>query len=227
MSKSTMTLIGLYKWDSDLFKNLTLPNGLDRETAINSILLRAGDFEVMYPDFDFMEEMIGVISKKWQRTFQKWFDAMQLEYAPIENYDRHEEWTDSGSDTGTVKHGTTRNSTEGVTGSSSDQSHSDSMTDTYVSTYDSNSLNQDNESKSNQSANSSGTTKQDTTQAETSSDDETRNLANSSQHSGHVHGNIGVTTSQQMLQAELDIDYWNLYEHIADVFVGELCIPVY
>ena len=40
-------------------------------------------------------------------------------------------------------------------------------------------------------------------------------------------GNIGVTTSQQMLQSELDIATWNLYEHIADLFVTEFCIMVY
>ena len=44
---------------------------------------------------------------------------------------------------------------------------------------------------------------------------------------GRTHGNIGVTTSQQMLQSELDIDRWNLYEHIADLFQDEFCIAVY
>ena len=40
-------------------------------------------------------------------------------------------------------------------------------------------------------------------------------------------GNIGVTTSQMMLQSELDIARWNLYEHIADLFCQEFCIMVY
>ena len=42
-----------------------------------------------------------------------------------------------------------------------------------------------------------------------------------------LSGNIGVTTSQQMLQSELDIARWNLYEHIADLFCSEFCIMVY
>lgn len=199
MSKSTMTLIGLYRWDSNLFKNLTLPDGLDRETAINSILLRAGDFEVMYPDFDFMEEMIGVISKKWQRTFQKWYEALQLEYNPIENYDRHEDWTDTDN--------------RKTDSTSSDTSQASSQTDTAVTTYDSDTYHPDNQSKSNQSASSNG------------KDSTTDN--GQSIHTGHTHGNIGVTTSQQMLEAELKLQEWNLYEHIADIFVRELCIPVY
>lgn len=331
MAQSKLTLMGLYNWNNDLFKNLSLPTGVDKDITINAILIESGEFEVIYSDPAFIEGMIGLISKKWQRTFQKWYDALQLEYNPIENYDRFEEWTDKGTDTGTVKHGITKNSTskgseeykasnsenitgstsestqgstsesikgsttenvtgsttENVTGSnsesvkatSSDQSSSTSQTDTFVSTYDSNSLNQDNQSKSTQSANSSGSNSQDTTGSskqdttgsskqdttgsssqsttgsskqdttgsskqsttgsdqsstdtsgsvsETGSDDETRNLGTTGEHEGHVHGNIGVTTSQQMLEAELDLASWNLYQHIADIFVEELCIMVY
>ena len=43
----------------------------------------------------------------------------------------------------------------------------------------------------------------------------------------HMYGNIGVTTSQQMLRDQLDISQWNLYEHIADLFIEEFCILVY
>lgn len=43
----------------------------------------------------------------------------------------------------------------------------------------------------------------------------------------HLYGNIGVTTSQQMLRDELDISTWNLYEHISDLFIEEFCILIY
>ena len=46
-------------------------------------------------------------------------------------------------------------------------------------------------------------------------------------HTAHLYGNIGVTTSQQMLQSELDIARFNLYEQIADLFVEEFCIMIY
>lgn len=44
---------------------------------------------------------------------------------------------------------------------------------------------------------------------------------------GHTYGNIGVTTSQAMLKAELDIAEWNIYEHIKDLFMQEFCIMIY
>lgn len=43
----------------------------------------------------------------------------------------------------------------------------------------------------------------------------------------YAHGNIGVTTSQQMLKSELDIQLWNEYYHIADLFINDLCVRVY
>ena len=43
----------------------------------------------------------------------------------------------------------------------------------------------------------------------------------------HAFGNIGVTTSQQMLQSELDVALFNVYKKITNMYMCELCIPVY
>ena len=59
------------------------------------------------------------------------------------------------------------------------------------------------------------------------SNDESGNDSFENTHKGRMFGNIGVTTSQQMLQSELDIARWNMYEHIADLFASEFCIMVY
>ena len=48
-----------------------------------------------------------------------------------------------------------------------------------------------------------------------------------STHKGRTHGNIGVTTAQQMLEAELKIARFNLVKQISDVFIKEFCIMVY
>ena len=52
-------------------------------------------------------------------------------------------------------------------------------------------------------------------------------MSNDSEHDGRIHGNIGVTTSQQMLQQELDLGYWNIYDKITQLFLQEFVIPVY
>lgn len=43
----------------------------------------------------------------------------------------------------------------------------------------------------------------------------------------HEWGNIGVTTSQKMVTDELKLRYFDLYEHISDIFVDELCVRVF
>lgn len=227
MSKAKITLLGFYKWDDTLFEELSLPDGIDKQTVIDDILVKGADFEVIYSDYDFTKEMIGLISRKWQRTFQKWYDALQIEYEPLYNFDRYEHWTDTGTDTGTVNREGTDTGTVGNAATSQEQSNSNGQTDTFVTTYDSDNLHQDGRSTSTQTASSSGNDSSTETRNLADSDKETRNLATSGEHDGHLYGNIGVTTSQQMLESELEIAEWNLYEHITDIFIKELCIMVY
>ena len=42
-----------------------------------------------------------------------------------------------------------------------------------------------------------------------------------------MFGNIGVTTSQQMLSSELELGYWNIYNKITDLFIREFLLLVY
>lgn len=231
MAESKLTLIGLYNYDDTLFDSLSLPSGIDKTLAINCILHDGGEFEVVYSDIEFLKSMIGVVSSKWNRTFSKWYEALQLEYNPIYNFDRFEEWTDSGTDTGTVKTDTTgtESGKDSTTTTSSETSSSNGQTDTLVNAYNNNTLVQDGRSTSTQSATSSGNgSTSGTDSRDTSSNGtETRNLATSGKHDGHLYGNVGVTTSQQMLESELELAEWNLYQHISNVFVRELCIMVY
>lgn len=46
-------------------------------------------------------------------------------------------------------------------------------------------------------------------------------------HTGHLHGNIGVTTNQQMINEELKLRQYDLYNHIAQWFETEFLIQVY
>lgn len=64
----------------------------------------------------------------------------------------------------------------------------------------------------------------DSSTAQTSS---TGSSSTKSQHSGYVHGNIGVTTSQQMLMSERDVANFSIYDVIAQDFAREFCMYVY
>lgn len=54
-----------------------------------------------------------------------------------------------------------------------------------------------------------------------------RNTNNTKTYTDDAHGNIGVTTSQQMLQAELDLRNWVLYDEIMIMFSDNFLYKVY
>lgn len=43
----------------------------------------------------------------------------------------------------------------------------------------------------------------------------------------HLYGNIGVTSSQKLVNEELELRYWNFYDHVSDIFLDEMAIRVY
>ena len=207
MASSKMTLIGMnifmLNMNDDLFKNLSLPEELDKSTLTNNILMRGGEFEVAYSDPTAMQSIIGIWSNKMQPTFTRWVNALAIEYAPLENYDRFEHWTDETDGTGSAESSGSVNTTTGDTSELTKSAYDQSTYSPYEKTINDGTV---------------GTTTSDTTGT---------TMSNDSEHNGRIHGNIGVTTSQQMLEQELNLGYWNVYEKITELFLQEFVIPVY
>ncbi len=67
----------------------------------------------------------------------------------------------------------------------------------------------------------------DTTQSGTLQGSDSRNTNNTQITNSNVHGNIGVTTSQQMLQAEMELRSWVLYDEICAMFESTFLVRVY
>lgn len=215
MATAKITLIGLYNYDSTLFTNLSVPTGIDRDEVIDNILLKGGEFELLYPDADFLKDAIGVWSKKWQRTMKRWYDALSIEYDPLENYDRKEDWTDANNKNNQI----TR--LENAIGSDVSESTGGGSTTNTRSAFDASDYQP--HDKAETSSNGNNLSSSSTTAYGKTEDNET----NINKRIGRAHGNIGVTTSQQMLQSELDVSKWNLYDEIADLFINEFCIFLY
>lgn len=272
MSNAKITLFGIDSYFASMgqsvFDNLTLPAGITKDTLTDNIMLRGGEFEVQYADPDFIRSAIGAWSLKWQPTFKRWVDALAIEYNPLENYDRMEDWTDDTerSDATASESIHSRNlessqvNSESADYSQSDARHSDSDSDVTTdrdkfnsppkhtvkrSAYDSNSYeplseetdsgkwvegtsSDSNESSATSSeSKSSGSLVNSETGSESTADNASSAMNNNAVHSGRIHGNIGVTTSQQMLMQELELGYWNIYEKITELFLQDFTIPVY
>lgn len=208
MAIATGTLIGLENYLNNdaksIFDLMELPDSIDKVTLENSILLDVGDYEPLWYDPYFFRDMVGIWSKKWYRTFEKWARALSIEYEPLENYDRREEWEEVTSDTSKMNGVINGNST--INNSSNSKNN--------VSAYNSADYSPSDENVSTGSQ----------TDVNNSTSNSTTTNASNNKRSGRAHGNIGVTTSQQMLQSELDVASWNLYEHITDIFAKEFLL---
>ena len=256
-----------------LFDALILPEGYNKETFVNSLLLEHGEKCVMYSDPDFMYAAIGVWGKKWELELTKIYEALTAKYDPIFNYDRYEEIEDgrtkqytsrvTGSRKATDKPDYTDNTTHNETDSAS-HNETNNRTINGTETDTTNGSNEHTVSADNSSAyqaeskdlitNSDHTTSnstdnqtvngsnnqtvnasnnrhvQGTTQdlSETTGTDTSDSESENNNHRAHIYGNIGVTTSAQMVTEVLKQRFtYNLYTTATRLFANELLIGIY
>ena len=228
---ATVSLLGLSRINPDILDDLVLPDGLDADLVKDNLLAETAELEVIYPDALFMQSMIGRWSQKELPIWTRLYKTTLLEYNPIENYDRTEEWTEGENSARSVDAETTGNSTTDSTGSTN-TSGTTTAGDTgqkYVSAYnetdftptekDTNTQNGSSNTEQHEQGNVKVQTAADTTTSET----EKRDLV----RSGRTHGNIGVTTSQQMIESEREVSLYNIIDVIITSFKNRFCLLVY
>lgn len=219
-----ITLIGMHNYtDGDIWGNVVLPSAINKEQFINTILLNYGEMETLYADPDMMKFAITNWANINNWSILKAVTAINIEYEPLNNYDRTETRTKSGTNTGTVTDsGNTSVSTNTRTVTDRDETNE---TEHKVSAYDSSSYSPDNTDDGSNTMDETVTGNG--TSTGTSGNTRTDNLAHAEQENVRAFGNIGVTTSQQMLQSELDISLYNIYETFAGIFAFDLLLMVY
>jgi len=248
--RATMTVWGLNNYFQslsparDLFEYFTVPNGLSKEDAAACILMATAELETIYPNPAVLQQLIGVWSRTRQAAWEHIHEALTAEYNLLHNYDRSEEWTDTrnvdrdgdNTRTETTNGGENKTVTTHSEGeNSSDTTVNDEVTNQVIG-YDSNAF--VNHDKSTKVGNTVGTSNTETDGTETTAGTTTgsstiRDVIDESStdqatHTGRVSGNIGVTTSQQMIESELRLRLgFNLYDIIADEFKRRFCILIY
>lgn len=315
-SYDRISLWGFYQYDNNVLSTLNLPSSFtseEVETIKSNILIQSAELELYYTDLNFLKFAIDTWSKKKVPVWDKIISTLNLEYNPIENYDRLETWTDesegetvtsgtssststrekttedtgssetetsgssSGTESGTNSKTTSASVTDSMesstqtTGSDTETNESDStvtnsvmganpnegwadhdksvshdesekhgsnsgLTETNTSSESSSSSTESGSSSGTSSGTTSGTSET-TTSANGSENEEVSNSgsttsngtsSNSSTHTGRVHGNIGVTTAMQMIEAEIELrKKYNIMDIITNDFIDEFCLRVY
>ena len=137
-----------------------------------------------------------------------------------------EDWTDTDDETSTSARDNTRNTTNTVKSTSTNEIMNNvNVTDQNTA------FNAGLADHAKQITDGDTTENGSITNTETGKDTENENVngGRTGRHTrtGRAHGNIGVTTSQQMIQSERDLVVFNLYDVIAESFIENFCLMVY
>ena len=84
---SILTMFNNYP---DIFDDMVLPDGVEKEVVINSIVSELAELDLLYSNPIVLKPLIAVWSNKELYNWKKLFATMNLEYNPIDNYDRSE-----------------------------------------------------------------------------------------------------------------------------------------
>lgn len=219
----TTGLLDLLYFDDTIMDNFTVPDGIDRQLALDTIYQRCGLTPLYHPDPAWLKFYVGRWCSKNAKTWEELYKTTIQDYNPIYNYDRTEETADIRSGTRKLSEDTSSNTKQNgdtsVTDTSSDSSeHTTSAdnSDTYEPGYKDVSSRQDTQaSESSNRVDVTGDRAVDETTGETYS------------HKLRAYGNIGVTTTQEMLEDQRKLVRYNVYNEIADSFKEEFCLYIY
>ena len=207
MAFASLSIYGLYTYNAEIFDNLVLPSGLDKDLLVSDILTECSDFALLYPNYDFMKMLIGVWSQKELLIWTRLHESETIEYNPIENYDRHESISRSVTSESSGESAATSKANTTGTGTSK----------AGKTAYDSGSI---------RDVAQSDNINTDASQGE-SSESSTNSASGVESVVNHTHGNIGVTTAQQMIEGYREVSKFCVYDYIVQSFKDRFCVQVY
>lgn len=220
--KAKISALGLYQYDPTVFDYFRVPDtppGLQKDVIRDTILSETSDMSIAVftsPE-SFKQAVLLWVSKNFDVWDELW-QTMNYDYNPIYNYDREEH----GKDKDDTKHVETPNVT---------------ITDHYIRDLKDNGVS-DNGKKIgafNEGMADSEQLHTDQSSTATGNTDNTNRRTGEITNDGHdVHthdlhafGNIGVTTTQEMIKQQREIVQFNLTDYIVQDFKRHFCVMVY
>lgn len=238
-NKSYISVMGMFNYNESLFDDMVIPEALDKETLIDNILLETAELEVVYSNYEFLKMAIGRWSHKELPVWNKLYETTQFEYNPIWNKDgviketeiRNLKLDDLETRNLNNKTDASGSSSGNSTGSSEiDISGSEEMK---VAAYDSSDYENreykenDNHNETEDSISTSNSFSSDTEIKDTGTVKQERSDTGTVINARIEQGNIGITTTQQMIREEREVVQFNVMQYIIDSFKRRFCILIY
>lgn len=245
----------MYQAYPEILDGFSLPDGMENETLRLAIFEYAGENEVRYSNPELLTKLINAWFERNKSQFGRIWFTINADYNPIENYDRKEyfltkddnvvtdDHTGSAANErkGTVKNERTGTNTVTESGTEKVENTGSESSKREVAGYDSDTF--VNDSQDTRTPNLTETRTPDLTKTETPNITETqtpdiketytRYLTDKRTedmkriNAGRAHGNIGVTTTQAMIEEERRVAQYDIYRDIALKFESEFTIPIY
>lgn len=219
--------------DGGVFKNVTLTDKLNLTTCIDTIIEKWGTCDLIISDPRIVVRRTQLFFLKNYDNFDKMAEALLSEYNPIENYDRYEDTTENRDTEENGEYQSETSSSASSTGSTSSESGETigevttdhTLSAMNVSTYQPS--NQDTTTQHTNSSTTEGGASEESSANGSESGGNSKTTDDDFTRESHIHGNIGVTTSQQMIESEIELRKFNIYDYIADLYAGEFLYRIW
>jgi len=221
--RATLSILGLYQYSPDVFDLLKLPDGVSLDSVRDNILMELSELELLYPSGEFMKTAIGIWSNKQLPVWEKLYATTNLQYNPIHNYDRTEEWAEE--ETGNRNESRTQSQESNGESSGTVQNSGEDTVKSDVSAFNETAYTpKELQTTTLGTENTSSGTAKQTTDI---TDDTDENSSRNNTRTGRAYGNIGVTTTQQMIEAERNVVKFNIVDYIVEDFKRRFCLLIY
>ena len=227
-----LTLWGIYQYDKTLFDNIVLPDGMDKDNLVSDIMRNSGDLYPYHQVPEYLKKNITFWFSRRLFDFDRMYKSLRAEYSPIENYDRIEdikrEYKDSGTDTETLTLGSSTTSSH--TGTDTDSTQGSGSNEKGVSAYNEDGYTNRERDTETHNSNNTQTYNSTVTNTESGSDKTQTDYGKqrTETENTRIHGNIGVTTSQQMIESEMSLRAkYDIYKIISREFEREFLVQIY
>ena len=235
--RATLDLIGLYNYNPKLLDELVLPEAIEDKRAdlIDNLLLETAELEVLYTDPDFMQKAIGIWSKKQSPIWAELYDTTQYEYNPIWNKDgtiveerdlaATEDVTTNVDREDKLQDKNTRNFEDKETRDLSDVSDRDvfGFNSSTAAPAEKNTV----KGTGTDTFNHSGTDTVDHTGTQDIDTTVDRDTTDTGTITRTEQGNIGVTSTQSLIQEQREVVKFNILDYIINEFRDRFCLKVY
>lgn len=210
-----LTLFGMYQYDNEILDQITMPDGFDLNTFKALLIEECGMLYPFHQSVPYFKANVKYFFSRNKYRWERLYQAFTMDYNPIENYDRHEDWTDTPDVTHTMQ------SSGKDSGSFTNEMTNENMTLNANSAYNSSDYSPLSKIDDTNTGQQSGSNTTDRT------DNRTEHETGTHTHSGHIHGNIGVTKNSDMVLAEMDVRKIDLYKVIVNEFSEQFLIGVF